>query len=454
MALSMDPAPAPASFLDTLHHELLGHALAYFFPESTVERGPRQEPAVPELTVRPEGEQAVTLEWLGGRYRMQRSAFAFTDHDHRMLHAIGRYLTARHRLAHEASYDPGVVRLFGGRAEDHVVSAWLDQAASGDAPTRSNAERIDDAVEVLRACALGTYENRRITMGALLFGALPDPCHERPPQPANAIRYARHLTGIRSFRRLSDGLQTVALVDETGMLVEIVDVDDWARSFADQPLPVPAASAYATHARATLCGGHLCLVLTPNGEIKAFCDGVQVFNFLDGVWRLSNAAEKQRVWRRALGRRPLADRLFSVALDLAEDRRGGLFLVVDDPAQIDRLVAAPDLLGTPTIVGGARAPALKRDLHYLLREKTVLDLSPSVLETLGRIDGAVVLDSDANLLAFGAIVRHPLGADALEVTEGGRSTAALTASHAGKVLKISEDGLVSFYEAGRCVWEL
>ena len=46
----------------------------------------------------------------------------------------------------------------------------------------------------------------------------------------------------------------------------------------------------------------------------------------------------------------------------------------------------------------------------------MLDLAPSVLETLGRIDGAVVLNRDANLLAFGAIVRHPLGADALEVT--------------------------------------
>src|SRR4029077_12722441 len=179
-----------------------------------------------------------------------------------------------------------------------------------------------------------------------------------PPHPPDAIRYARPLTGIRSFRRLSDGLQTVALVDEAGVLVEIVDARDGAQPYAGQPLPVPAASAYATHARVTLCGGHLCLVLTANGEIKAFADGVQVFNFLDGVWRLTNAAEKHRVWRQALGRRELADRLFSVALDLAEDRRGGLFLVVDDPAQIDRLVAAPDLLGTPAIVGGARAPAL------------------------------------------------------------------------------------------------
>ena len=131
------------------------------------------------------------------------------------------------------------------------------------------------------------------------------------------------------------------------------------------------------------------------------------------------------MWRQAIGHRELADRLFSVALDLAEDRRGGLFLVVDDPAQVDRLVAAPDLLGTPTIVGGARAPALKRDLHYLLRQKSVLDLAPTVLETLGRIDGAMVLDSDAHLLAFGAqSCAIPLGADALEVTRGPQHGAA------------------------------
>jgi hypothetical protein len=446
----MDPAP----FLDSLHQELLGRALASFFPECTVEREPRQGHSTADPTVQPEGERGALVDWLGLRWRVRREEFDFTAHDHRLLRAIGRLLTARQQVAHQGAAEPEAFRIFAGRTEDHVVSAWLDLAASGDAPTRANAERIDDAVEVLRTCALGTYENRRITMGVLLFGALPDPCHERPPCPSDAIRYARPLTAIRSFRRLSDGLQTVALVDETGMLVEIVDVHEWARSFVDQPLPVPAATAYATHARATLCGGHLCLVLTPNGEIKAFADGIQAFNFLDGRWRLSNAAEKHRVWRHALGRPALADRLFSVALDLAEDRRGGLFLVVDDRAQVDRLVAAPDLLAAPPVAADTRGPALKRHLHYLLRQKTVLDLAPGVLETLGRIDGAVVLDADANLLAFGAIVRHPLGADALEVAEGGRSTAAVTASHAGKVLKISEDGLVSFYDAGRCVWEL
>jgi hypothetical protein len=284
-------------FLDGLHHELLARAIAYFFPESVFVRGADADTAIPELGVEREDERTLVVDWLGARYRLHRPDFDFTDHDHQLLHAIGRYLGARQRLARDAPNDPDTFRLFGGRAEDHIVSAWLDVTATGGAPTRASAVRIDDAVEVLRACALGTYENRRITMGVMLFGALPDACHEHPPQPAGAIRYARPLTAIRSFRRLSDGLQTVGLVDASGLLAEIVDVREWARPFADQPLPVPVATAYATHARATLCGGHLCLVLTPNGEIKVFADGAPVFTFLDG--QTSNPTYVQKCTQKA-----------------------------------------------------------------------------------------------------------------------------------------------------------
>lgn len=442
-----------AAFLDRLHHELLTRAVAYFFPESVLERREELDSAVADLVVRTTDDHTVVLEWLGARHVVRRHDFRFTDHDVRLLRALGRYLGVRHRVAREAPDDAVVFRLFGGRTEDHLVSAWLDDAASGDTPTRTNAERIDDAVDVLRTCALGTYENRRITMGVLLVGALPDPFHQPPRRSVGAIRYARPLTAIRTFRRLSDGLQTVGLVDAAGLLTDIADVREWARPFAHQPLPAPVATAYATHARATLCGGHVCLVLTPNGEIKVFANGAHAFAFLDGTWRLINAAEKHRTWRGAIERPALADLLFSVALDLSEDRRGGLLVVLDDPAGVHTLVAAPDLLGRPVPIG-AGEHVLKHHLHYLLQNTRALDLAPSVLETIGRIDGAVVLDRDANLLAFGAIVRHPGSGDTMHVTEGGRSTAAVTASRAGSVLKISEDGLVSFYRHGRRVWEM
>jgi hypothetical protein len=84
-----------------------------------------------------------------------------------------------------------------------------------------------------------------------------------------------------------------------------------------------------------------------------------------------------------------------------------------------------------------------------------MDLPSAVLETVARIDGGIVLDSQSNLLAFGAILRHPDLTDLLpESIEGGRTTAAISASRFGNVLKISEDGLISFFQNGRCIWDI
>jgi hypothetical protein len=74
------------------------------------------------------------------------------------------------------------------------------------------------------------------------------------------------------------------------------------------------------------------MILTPNGEMKIFAEGVQVFQFLDGRWRLTDAQRKYGLWTKSVGNVELAERLFGAALNLAEDRRGGLFVVLDDPS--------------------------------------------------------------------------------------------------------------------------
>jgi hypothetical protein len=251
-------------------------------------------------------------------------------------------------------------------------------------------------------------------------------------------------------------MRTLALVDASGRMVELVDVAEWASPFADMDLPVPCALRFRAHCRATLCGGHVCLVLTPNGEIKAFADGTQVFNFLDGRWRLSDTAEKYATWAQAMAGTALAERLFTTALNLAERRRGGLFVVLDDGQAADRLVPPNDRIDLRRPVSPVSTPARSKDqFHYLLRGTSILDLTPTVLESIARIDGAIVLDRTASLLAFGAILRHQLEPSLGEnAVEGGRTSAAIAASRYGHVLKVSEDGLVSYYSGGRCVWEL
>jgi hypothetical protein len=109
-------------------------------------------------------------------------------------------------------------------------------------------------------------------------------------------------------------------------------------------------------------------------------------------------------------------------------------------------VAADDLLESDS--AGATG---KGRIHYLLRHRSVLDIDVSVLQSVARVDGGIVMDRSGRLLAFGAILRSATGTFAAQ--DGGRTTAAVNSSRFGPVLKISEDGVVAFFRAGERVWE-
>ncbi len=144
-----------------------------------------------------------------------------------------------------------------------------------------------------------------------------------------------------------------------------------------------------------------------------------------------------------------------LALNLAEDRRGGLLVVLDDASAVGRLISDSDLLTSTPKWQPRPGHASKDQFHYLLRDKCVLSLPTTILETIARIDSALILDNDANLLAFGAILHYPDLADLHpDNIEGGRASAAIAASRFGRALKISEDGLISFYQNGEHIWDM
>src|ERR1700723_534141 len=442
-----------APFIDGLYGKLVEGGIGYFFPSAKFELlEPDQDPGEHWIT-RSSGGTSLVLNWLGSRYSLTRDE-PFSDAELKLLTSIGAVLDSRYQMIVDTTRVEQRFELFRGLAEDRYVSGYIDGAPYEQKEWRGP-DRVEDAIEVLRTSSLSTYENRRISTGALLFGKDPDPCHEPPVSPAGALRYSAALTSIRSFYRLCDGLQTLALVDENGFLAEIVDVEEWAQLYSDIALPVPSTARYRTHSRATLCGGHVCMILTPNGEMKIIADGVQIFRFWDGRWRLTDAERKYRLWVEAVGNSELAERLFVAALNLAEDRRGGLLVVLDDPRNARKLVSVTDLLSHLPGNGPQSVTSTKDQLHYLLHQKRMLEVPGSVLETIARIDGAIVLDQDAQLLAFGAILRHhDLSELHPENIEGGRTTAAIAASEFGNVLRISEDGLISFFQKGKCVWEV
>jgi hypothetical protein len=453
-------APAVADlFVGIFRRDLL-----VFFPQSRfeLETTPTDEIAHssgPDFQLIEHDAQPVGVRLFGQSYRLTpRPGCLFSQRDARLICAIGAVLNLRYENLFHISNNKRM-ELFRGGSEDHYIAAFVEPHAY--LPNSDRASRVASTIHTLRTAALSTYENRRVSTGALLVGMDASKEYDRPV-PSDALPYGVELTSLKTVHKLCDGKRTLFLVDQEGRLAEIIDIKRWASDICKcHDSNVPCARVFEAHARATCHSGHVCAVLSPNQEIKVFAEGVEAFSFAHGRWRVLDPASKFAAWQEAVGRPQLARTLFQTALDLAEARQGGLFVVVDRPLEaVGRLIAPHDLVTTEShpvapqeITPGD--PLAKRALHYLARNRNVTELDHSVLEALAGIDGALVTDRNGRLLAFGAILRHDTSSfPGFVPAEGARTTAALIASRFGPVLKVSEDGIISCYIKGARAWDL
>ena len=444
----------PVFAASALYDSLLQTALRQFFSRATFETEP-----IPSLSsdgrlaIEPTKDPSVlSVRWFGSRHVLHVPASRpFTDHEVRLARAIGAVLAARYR----AIFDPKQMlergELFRGAIEDRYVGAFVDSLAYGD-PSQTRADLVATVIEALRVAAMSSYENRAISSGVLLLDGDDDPAKPRNPSSEYAYQYSPALTRIKSFYRLSDGLRTVFMVNRAGVVLDIVEV---ARTVAEERLAVPCPEAYRAHARATTRSHNVCVVLSPSHEIKVFAEGAPVFSFRNARWHLLDLQAKYEMWASAVGNAVLAERLFQTAFDLADARQGALFVVLRDAAaSLSQLVAPGDRLDA--IRGASAASPTRSQLLHMLRGRTATELDPAVLAGLARTDGATVMDSSGRLLAVGAILLHtePPEPHSTLAVEGARTTAAMAAGRHGAVLKVSEDGLLTFYDRQERIWDI
>ncbi|MGE0039731.1 MAG: hypothetical protein AB7H88_03815 [Vicinamibacterales bacterium] len=455
------PRLPPAIVVGAHYDGFLQRALARFFERATLETEAVPSPSSDgRLAIEPtEDPGALSVRWFGNRYVLRvPGQRPFTEHEVRFARAIGAVLAARYRAILNPAQVVEREGLFRGAIEDRYVGAFFDPGPYAPKSDDNCTDRVADVIEILRVAALSSYENQAISTGVLLLDTDADPPGGFVSGDRLRPRYTGALTSIKSFFRLADGLHTAFLVARDGRVLDIVDVADWAaRAGGRQDLPAPCAVAYEAHARATAGSRRVCVVLSPRHEIKVFADGTEVFAFRHADWHLRDLQAKYAQWAVAVGDRALAERLFRTALDLAEERKGALFVVLRRPlASLAELVSAQDRLDM-ALVDEAPDPdrPSRRNLLHLLAGRVITELPPSVLSAMATLDGATVTDRAGQLLAVGAILRHPPTdqTDAGGITEGARTTAAITASRHGPVLKVSEDGMITFYDGGR-VWDI
>jgi hypothetical protein len=449
----------PVFAASALYDSLLQSALRQFFGRATFETEP-----IPSLSsdgrlaIEPTTDPSVlSIRWFGSRHVLHVPAKRpFTQHEVRLAKAIGAVLALRYR----AIFDPRQMLergdLFRGAIEDRYVGAFLDSGEKVEgAPTRG--DLVSGMLEVLRVAALSSYENRPISSGVLLIDALGRD-GVAPGTDGQPYKYSQQLTAIKSFYRLSDGLKTMFLVNREGTVLDVIGIDQYAPSAnggTPPQLDVPGPSAYRAHALATAGNRNIGVVLSASREIKVFAQGVEVFSFRNARWHLLDMQAKYEMWEKAVGNQALARRVFQTALDLSDARQGALFVVLHDPAKsLPQMVAPADRLDAPRNKPGDAPDRVQ--LLYMLRGQTAVNLDPTILSGLARMDGATVMDGSGRLLAVGAILLHaePPDPHSALAVEGARTTAAMAAARHAAVIKVSEDGLITFYEKQEKIWDI
>jgi len=451
----MDATPGGA-----LYDSLLQSALRQFFERATLDTESTAAAASDgRLAIEPSANpSALIIRWFGTRYTLRvPGRWPFTAHEVRLAQAIGAVLAARYRAIQNSRILAERADLFSGAIEDRYVGAFLDPRSYAMDARATRADRIASIIEMLRVAALSSYENRPISTGVLLLGTNADPVRPGIPPTSVVVSYTESLARIKSFFRLAEGVHTLFLASAEGRLLNIIDIRRWASGPRHNSL---TARPFQPHARATAQHGHVCAVLSPSREIKIFAEGTEMFTFRGAAWHLVDAQAKYRLWADAVGDEALAARIFQTARDLSEAREGALFVVVREPElAVPQLVAPTDRLDLPirepdSKTDGSEEPS-RRHLLHLLERRAITDLDPSVFMGLAALDGATVTDRSGRLLAAGAILRHPPSEhlDAGGGVEGARTTAAMAASQFGPVLKVSEDGIITFYDRER-VWDI
>lgn len=290
----------------------------------------------------------------------------------------------------------------------------------------------------LRRLAESTYENRALSLGCLIDA-------EETDEPAHGQVFPEDFLDRKRYRALSDGYHTAYRISRAGRLVGF------------EALPSsggPSAHAYfpewCRDLASASTGKRVGVTLTTQGDLLVFHAENIRFTYRFGQWQywnhahlvdlLRNAARVQRVPKNVIPR--VVRAVYRAALDISFRRTGGLFVLLRNRQTLRDLVRPGDALADD------KRHARDSAFDSALPTRSLQLLPRSVTAELAALDGAVVLSNKGEILAYGAVL-EPKRRGKIAAAEGSRTKAAIGASNYGVAVKISSDGDITVYVAGR-----
>lgn len=197
--------------------------------------------------------------------------------------------------------------------------------------------------------------------------------------------------------------------------------------------------------KAILGNPDMALVASSRGDLFVLLGSGATFQKNQGRWRYLNYSAIMKQLSCLLPE-DLASAILRAAIDLAFERKGALFCVLDSVRDIRRIISdhrKPDQVN----------PILRESLRGL----SMMNWEQrQVITAAAGTDGATILSSRGRILDIACMIKTPseeklasLGFDHLRTFPGSRSTAAWNASLFGVAVKVSEDGPISIWKAGK-----
>lgn len=233
------------------------------------------------------------------------------------------------------------------------------------------------------------------------------------------------------FASITNGISDCIEIDEN---LDIIGYEELKKS--------SNVNAYAPIKFIDFCDSSrdsIILALTRANEILCFSKGALKLAKRGNLWTLyqHDAAIKQLAGgKKNLIPIKIRTALYQTALDVSFSKTGGLLACIDKKKLSDASVTEvfkDDDLRTST---KERNEVFKS----IVANRKFQDLPRTLRAELAAIDGSLIIDTDGNVLAIGAIVKLNGGS-----SSGGRKAATLALSHFGLAIKISNDSYIEGY---------